>query len=82
MESQKRIPGNIATKILEHLPQSLISPNTFAYPPSNKSNVFERDWSNFDEENFVLDHFDIDSPNILKLDEKNANSATNSIAVV
>ena len=32
MESQKRIPGNIATKILEHLPQSLISPNTFAYP--------------------------------------------------
>ena len=82
MESQKRIPGNIATKILEHLPQSLISPNTFAYPPSNKSNVFERDWSNFDEENFVLDHFDIDWPNILKLDKKNANSATNSIAVV
>ena len=31
------------------------------------------DWSHFDEENFVLDCFDIDWPNI---DEKNVNSAT------
>ena len=42
------------------LPQFLISPNTFADPPSSKSNVFERDPSNFDQENFVLDYFDID----------------------
>ena len=34
----------------------------------SKSNVFEGEWSNFDQENFVLDCFDIDWPNILKLD--------------
>ena len=50
----------------------------FADPQSNKSNAFERVRSNFDQENFVLDYFVIDWPNILKLDEKNVNSATNN----
>ena len=70
--------GNITTTISDHLPQFLISPNTFPDPPSNKSNVFGRDWSNFDQENFVLDYFNIDWSNILKLDEGNVNSATNN----
>ena len=61
--------GNIIPTISDHLPQFLIYPNIFAYPPSNKSNVFERNWSNFDQENFVLDYFDIDWPNILKIGE-------------
>ena len=64
------ISGNITATISDHLPQFLISPNTFADPPSNKSNVFERDWSNFDQENFVLYFFDIGWSNILKLDKK------------
>ena len=68
--SKDIISGNIATTISDHLLQFLVSPNTFANPPSKKSNVFERDWSNFDKEIFVLDYFDIDWPNILKLDEK------------
>ena len=42
------ISGNIKGAISDHLPQFLISPHTFPDPPSNKSNVFERDWSNFD----------------------------------
>ena len=67
------ISGNFTATISDHLPQFLISLNKFADPPSNKSNVFERDRSNFDQENFVLDYFDIDWPNILKLDEKNVN---------
>ena len=65
------ISGNITTRISDHLPQLLISPNTFADPRSNKSNVFERGWSNFDQGNFVLDYFDTDWPYILKLNEKN-----------
>ena len=76
--SKDIISGNITATILDHLPQFLIPPNTFANPPSNKSNVSERDWSNFDLENFVLDYFDTDWPNILKLDEKNVNLATNN----
>ena len=72
------ISGNITALISDHLPQFLISPNTFADPPSNKSNVFERDWSNFEQTNFVLDYFHIDWLTILKHDEKNVNSATNN----
>ena len=68
--SKDIISGNITATISDHLPQFLISPNTFADPPSNKSNVFERDWSNFDQENFVLYFFDIGWSNILKLDKK------------
>ena len=72
------ISGNIIALISDHLPQFLISPNTFADPPSNKSNVFERGWSNFEQTNFVLDYFHIDWLTILKHDEKNVNSATNN----
>ena len=76
--SKDIISGNSTATISDHLQQFLISPNTFADPPSNKCNIFERDWSNFDQKSFVLDYFDIDWPNTLKLDEKNVNSATNN----
>ena len=56
----------------------MVSPNTFANPPSNKSNVFERDWSKFDQENFILDYFDIDWSNLLNLNEKNVDLSTNN----
>ena len=39
---------------------------------SNKSNVFERNWSKFNQENFILDYFDIDWSNPLNFNEKNA----------
>ena len=76
--SKDIICANITATISDHLPQFLLSPNIFADQSSNKSNVFEKDWSNFDQKNFVLDYFDIDWPNILKLDEKNVNFATNN----
>ena len=46
--------------------------------PSNKVNIFERDWSNFDQENFILDYFSIDWDVALKLDEQNVNYSTES----
>ena len=42
--SKDIIPGNITATISDHLSQFLISPNTFADSPSNKSNVFEKEW--------------------------------------
>ena len=75
--SKDIICGNITATISDHLPQFLVSPNTFANPPSNKSNVFERDWSKFDQENFILDYFDIDWSNLLNLNEKNVDLKTN-----
>ena len=53
------ILGNLTTTISDHLPQFLISPEIFRNPPSNKSNYFERDWSNFNQENFILDYFSV-----------------------
>ena len=53
--SKDIIFGNITATISEHPPQFLISPNKFADSPSNKSNVFKRSCSNFDQENFLLD---------------------------
>ena len=66
--SKDIIFGNITATISDHVPQFLISSNTFGDPTSNKSNVFERDWSHFDREKFVLDYFDKDWLSILKLD--------------
>ena len=48
------ISGNLTATICNHFPQFLIVPNIFSNPPSNKSNIYERDWSNFDQENFIL----------------------------
>ena len=54
------ISGNLTAMISDHLPQIMIVPSVFANPPSNRSNIYERDWSNFDQVNFVLDYFSID----------------------
>ena len=58
--SKDIICGKVTATISDHLPQSLVSPNTFANRTSNNSNVFERDWSKVDQENFTLDYFDKD----------------------
>ena len=63
--------GNLTATISDHLPQFLIVFNIFSNPPSNKSNIHERDWSNFDQENFILDYFSIDWNETLKIDEQN-----------
>ena len=76
--SKDIICGNITATISDHLPQFLVSPNTFANPPFNKSNAFERDWSKFEQENFILDYFDIDWSNLLNLNEKNVDLSTNN----
>ena len=64
--------------ISDHLPQFMIVPNVFSNPSPIKANVFERDWSNFDQENFILDYFSIDWDVVLKLDEQNVNYSTES----
>ena len=54
------ISGNLTATLSDHLPQFIILPNIFSNPPSNKSNIYERDWSNFVQENFILDYFSVD----------------------
>ena len=53
--------GNISATTSDHLPQFLIVPDIFSNPPpSTKLNIFERDWSKFDQENFILDYLSAD----------------------
>ena len=65
----------IAT-ISDHLPQFSIIPNMFGNIPGNKSNIYERDWSKFDRENFILDYFSVEWEDLLKIDELNADKST------
>ena len=42
----------------------------------NKSNIYERDWSKFDTENFILDYFSVEWEDLLKINELNADKST------
>ena len=48
----------------------------FGNIPDNKSNIYERDWSKFDRENFILDYFSVDWEDLLKNDELNTDNST------
>ena len=62
--------------ISNHLPQFATIPNTFGNISGNKSNIYERHWSKFDQENFVLDYFSLDWEDLLKIDEPNVDNST------
>ena len=70
------ISGNLTAMISDHLPEIVIVPNVFANTPSNRSNIYERGWSNFDQVNFVLDYFSIDWNDPLKINEENIDYST------
>ena len=40
------------------------------------SNIYERDWSNFYQENFIRDYFSIDWNETLKIEEQNIDYST------
>ena len=40
----------------------------FGNIPGNKPNIYERDWSKFDQDNLILDYFSVDWEDLLKID--------------
>ena len=70
------ISGNSTATISDHLPQFAIIPNMLGNIPGNKSNICGRDWSKFDQENFILDYFSVDWEDLLKINELNAKYLT------
>ena len=70
------LSGNPTASISDHLSQFLIVPNIFSNPPYNKSNIYERDWSNFDQENFILDYFSINWNETHKIEKQNIDYST------
>ena len=68
--------GNLTATISDHLPQFAIIANMFGNILGNKSNIYERDWSKFDQKKFILDYFSVDWEDMLKTDELNADNST------
>ena len=58
------VSSNITDTISDHLPQFLFVPNILSNPSCQKSNIYERDLSKFIQQNFVLDYFDKDWPDV------------------
>ena len=72
------ISDNLTATISNHLPQFIILANIFSNPPSNESNIYERDWSNFIQENFILDFISVDWNSIINNDNKDVNLSFNN----
>ena len=62
--------------ISDHLPQFSIIPHMFGNIPDNKSNIYEREWSKFDRENFILGYCSVEWEDLLKIDELNVDKST------
>ena len=69
------ISGNITVTISDHLPQFLIAPDIFSNPTSTKLNIFERDWSKFDQKNFILDYLPVYWENLIKSNNGNVDQS-------
>ena len=59
------ISGSISVSISDHLPQFSIIPDVFSNCSQPKSNIFERDWKNFDEHMFIFDFWTTDWNSII-----------------
>ena len=70
------ISANLTATIPDHLPQFAIIPNLFGNILGKKSNIYERFWSKFDQENFILNYFFVDWEDFMKIDDLNANNST------
>ena len=66
----------MTTTISDHLPQFPTISNMFGNISGNKSNIYERDWSKFDGESFILDYFSVDWEDFLKIDGLNVENST------
>ena len=70
------ISGNLTAATSDHIRQFLIVHNIFFNTRSNKSHIYEKDWSNFDQESFILDYFSIAWNETLKIEEQNIDYST------
>ena len=71
--SCEAISGNITATISDHLSPFLCAPSVLSNHLCNKSNVLEKDWSNFKKDNYILDYFAKYWFQILQLDQQKVN---------
>ena len=69
------ILGSLTATISHHLSQIVVAPYIFSNLLSIQLNIFERDWSKFDQENFVLDYLSVDLENLIKSNDGNVDQS-------
>ena len=62
--------------ISDYLLQFAIIPNMSGNISGNKSSIYERYWSKFDQKKYILDQFSVNWDNLLKIHEINASNST------
>ena len=66
------LSGNLTATSSDHFPQFLLAPNILLNSSSTlRSNKYERDWSRFDQEHFILDYLSIGWDNLLLVSNMN-----------
>ena len=69
----ENISGNISATFSDHIPQFLIAQGIFSSPHAGNNNYFARDWSQFDQESFILSFFNMDWKNIINISRNDTN---------
>ena len=69
--STEAVCGNVTSTISDHLPQDLFIPSMFSGNLATKFNIFEKNWTNFNQAGFFMEYFDKDLSNILTLKHGN-----------
>ena len=72
------ISGNLTATISNYVLQFPIAPEIFRNSPSNKSNYFERHWSNFNQDNSILDYLSFNWKNFINLQKNDVNHSLQS----
>ena len=73
LEFCSSISGNLTSSISDHLPQFLLIPNMNTNNNSKKQNIFKRNFSKFNREDFLLDLLDIEWDNVISVDKHDPN---------
>ena len=71
VNTRNNISGKITATISDHFSQIFVSPDIFSNPSFTKLNIFERDCSKFDQENFILGYLSVDWEYLIKSNNEN-----------
>ena len=72
------ISGNFTSTVFDHLPQFAIIEGFFANSPKSESNIFIRNWRNFDQNLFISDSENVSWGELIDVNKENVNVSFNN----
>ena len=57
--------NNLTSAFFDHLQQILFVPSILSDQPSSKLNIYQKNWTKFNKEDFILDYFEKDRLSVL-----------------